>query len=376
MIDFKVLWRTQFSITCLILCVMACSLLTISSHSLDPLQYGAEEAPFFTSQTMAQFKWFALGLVVYFLSASFDYHRLREWAWLFYLVSIAMLIGVFFTAPIANVHRWYRVPGLGMSIQPSELAKITCVMAMAWYLERKNRGLEALFFCGLIAAIPFALILKQPDLGAALVIYPITLGMLYFADVHPRVIRLMGWTGLLALFFIMAIFLGFLSHEELRPWATQVFREYQYERLNPGGYHNVAGQIAVSLGSFWGQGWRQGVYSNQGWLPEPYTDSIFASFSEEFGLVGSLFLLGLYGAICWQTFEIAARTKDRFGQLLVAGLGLYLGIHVLVNISMMIGLFPITGVALPLMSYGGSASLFAFMALGIIQSVWARRFMF
>lgn len=355
---------------------MACSLLTISSHSFDALQYGAEDAPFLTSQTLAQLKWFALGLVVYFLSASFDYHRLRDFAWLLYLLSLVMLIGVFFTAPIANVHRWYRLPGIGMSIQPSELAKITCVMAMAWFLEQKAEGWKSLVFCALIALIPFVLILKQPDLGAALVIYPITLGMLYFAGVYPRMIRFLGWAGLLALGFIMAIFLGFLSHEEMRPWATKIFREYQYERLNPGGYHNLAGQIAVSLGSFWGQGWRQGVYSNQGWLPEPYTDSIFASFSEEFGLVGSLFLLGLYAGICWQAFEIASLTKDRFGQLLVAGLGLYLGIHVLVNISMMIGLFPITGVALPLMSYGGSASLFAFMALGLIQSVWARRFMF
>jgi rod shape determining protein RodA len=287
-----------------------------------------------------------------------------------------MLIGVFFTAPIANVHRWYRLPLIGMSLQPSELAKITCVMAMAWYLEQRAQGWKSLVFCGLIAFIPFVLILKQPDLGAALVIYPITLGMLYYAGVFPRMIRFLGWSGLLALGFIMAIFLGFLSHEEMRPWAIKIFREYQYERLNPGGYHNLAGRIAVSLGSIWGKGWRQGVYSNQGWLPEPYTDSIFASFSEEFGLVGSLFLLCLYGGLCWQSLAIASMTKDRFGQLLVVGLSLYLGIHVLVNTSMMIGLFPITGVALPLMSYGGSASLFAFMALGLIQSVWARRFMF
>jgi rod shape determining protein RodA len=379
MIDFKMIWRTHPIITLLIGCLMVASALTISSHSIAPSVSSYEEVSFFTAQTWAQCKWFCLSLIVYFLVACIDYHHLREWTWIFYSVAIAMLIGVFFTEPIANVHRWYRIPGLGMSLQPSEYAKIAMIISLSWYLERsKQSSAEAsvLFLSGIIALLPFALILKQPDLGSALVIYPIVMGMFYFGGVYPPAQRLMRWTGILALAGVLAIFLGLISHENLKPYALKFIREYQYDRLNPGGYHNLAGQTSIAIGSWWGKGWRQSSYSNQGFLPEPYTDSIFASFAEEFGLIGMIGLLFIYFSLFAYGFRVAYSTKDTFGQLLAAGLSLYLIMHAIINIAMMIGLFPITGVPLPLMSYGGSSSLSAAIALGIIQSIWARRFTF
>lgn len=337
------------------------------------------EAPFLTAQAWAQCKWFALSIGVYFFVACIDYHHLREWTWLIYLATVLMLIGVFFTPPIANVHRWYKVPFLGMSMQPSEYAKIAMVMALSWYLERsKNSSVDLLIavFSGIIALVPFILILKQPDLGSALVIYPIVMGMFFFGGVYPPIQKAMRWFGAGVLSLVLSIFLGLLSHEALRPWALMIFRDYQYDRLNPGGYHNLAGQTAVSLGSWWGKGWRQGTYSSQGWLPESYTDSVFASFGEEFGLVGMLAIIAIYFSLFAYGVKVASSTKDTFGQLLAAGLSLYLIMHAIINIGMMVGLFPITGVPLPLMSYGGSSSLSSAIALGIIQSIWARRFTF
>lgn len=377
MFDFKMIWRLHPIITWVMASLMILSLLIISSHSADPAQ-PLEEPIFLTYQTWAQAKWFGLAWPVYLLAACFDYHKLREWTWPVYFICLVMLVGVFFTDAIASVHRWYRVPFLGMSIQPTEPAQVAVIMAMSWYLERSkdHHSWRVALTAGLFALIPFILILKQPDLGSALVICPITMGIFYFADVHPPLRRWMARLGLGAFVLVVSIFIGILSHEALRPTALKVLHEYQYERLNPGGYHNMAGQTAVVMGGFFGRGWRQGVYSNQGWLPEPYTDSIFASLSEEFGALVALVVIAMYACISWHGFRVALSTKDLFGQLLATGLSLYLAVHAMINIAMMLGLLPITGVPLPMMSYGGSSSLVCAAILGILQSIWVRRFMF
>lgn len=379
--DWKMITRIHPTITWLMACLMILSLLAISAHSIDPSRIG-EEAAILTSQALAQAKWFGLCWIVYFLVAAFDYHKLREWTWPVYGVCLFMLVGVFFTEPIANVHRWYRLPFIGMSLQPSQCAQLAMIMALSWQLEKAqsetgNKGsfLKTLPIL-LIAFIPFLLILKQPDLGSALVIYPVLTGMLFVSGHSPLLLRLMLYSAAFGLCAVLLIFLGIVSHEALRPFALQVLHEYQYERLNPGGYHNIAGQIAIALGGFWGSGWRQGAYASQGWLPEAYTDSIFAAFGEQFGLVGNAAVMAIYTMLAWHGFRVAASTKDHFGQLLSTGLSLYLAVHVMINMAMMLGVIPITGVALPIMSYGGSSSLSAVVVLGILQSIWARRFMF
>ena len=180
-----------------------------------------------------QIQWCVIGWSVFIFFAGFDYNKIREWTWILYGLMILSLIGIFFADPIQRVQRWYRIPILGMSFQPSEYAKLIVVIALSWFLERRrsqSRAWNTAFFGGIIAGIPFLLILKQPDLGTALVLFPITLVMFYFGDLKPQVVRAMTWMASLALIFVALIFLEVIHHEQVRPYATLVLKDYQFDR--------------------------------------------------------------------------------------------------------------------------------------------------
>ncbi|MDF2549932.1 MAG: hypothetical protein K0S07_999 [Chlamydiales bacterium] len=370
--------RIDFRVIPLILALMSISLLIISSYSVPHVGEAADE-PFFTARTLAQLKWFVIGWGVFFLAASFDYNRLREWAWFLYVFALIALIGLFFTSSIQRVHRWYRLPLVNISLQPSELAKLIVVITLSWFLERASsrpHSLSRAFFGGLIVLIPFILILKQPDLGSALVLYPIALVMFYFGNVHPKVVQLMGWSALLALTFILSIFSQIVPIEKVRSFTSLFLKEYQMDRLDPTTHHNRASCTAISMGGVTGLGWRGSEFTARGWLPTPDTDSVFPSFGEEFGLVGLVALLALFYSLIFFSFQVTAVAKDEFGRLLSAGITVYLAMHIMINIGMMCGLLPITGVPLVLISYGGSSILSTMAALGLLQSIYSRRFMF
>lgn len=374
----RYLRRIDFRMLLIIACLMVISLLVISSYTLDPTTDHTEEA-FLTPVTKSQIQWFFIGTLVYFFFAGLDYNKLREMTWLLYTLMILSLAGLFFTEAIQNVHRWYRIPFLGSSFQPSECAKFIVVITLSWFLEKHRSSSDTwqtAFYAGLIVGIPFLLILKQPDLGTALVLFPITLVMFYFGGIHPLVIKMMSILGGLVLILVAIIFLSILPHETIRPYATKVLKEYQFDRLNPATHHQKSSATAIALGSITGTGWRKSEYSGRGWLPAPYTDSVFPGFGEEFGFLGLLFLLGLYYALIYFSFQVTVVAKDPFGRLLSAGVAVYLAMHVLVNVGMMCGFLPITGVPLVLVTYGGSSVLTTMMALGILQSIYCRRFMF
>lgn len=374
----RYLTRIDFRMLAIIICLMVVSLLVVSSYTLNPSIDHTEEV-FFTPLTRTQTQWFVIGMFVYFFFAGLDYNKLREWTWLLYGLMILSLVGLFFTESIQNVHRWYRIPFINASFQPSECAKFIVVIALSWFLE-KHRAHAASWrtacYAALIVGIPFLLILKQPDLGTALVLFPITLVMFYFGGIHPLIVKVMSITGGLALVLVAVIFLGILPHESIRPYATKVLKDYQFDRLNPATHHQKAASTAISLGHLTGTGWRKSEYTGRGWLPAPYTDSVFPAFGEEFGFIGLVFLLGLYYALIYFSFQVTAVAKDPFGRLLAAGVAVYLAMHILVNIGMMCGFLPITGVPLILVTYGGSSILSTMMALGILQSIYCRRFMF
>ena len=292
---------------------------------------------------------------------------------------ILSLIGLFFTDSIARVNRWYRVPFLNISFQPSEYAKLIVVISLSWFLERTksdSRSFKTAFFSMIIVGIPFLLILKQPDLGTALVLFPITLVMFYFGDIHPWIIKGMTLMATCILIVVALIFLGVVSHEELRPYATKFLKDYQFDRLDPHTPHQKSAAIAIAVGGLTGTGWRKSEYTSGGWLPAAYTDSVFPAFGEEFGFVGLLIMLALFYALIYFSFQVSVVAKDPFGRLLSAGVTVYLAMHILVNIGMMVGFLPITGVPLVLVTYGGSSTLSTMMALGILQSIYSRRFMF
>lgn len=378
MLNYQALTRIDFRMIPIILALMGISLLVISAYTGSMTPDGADDT-FFTPIAKTQIRWFLIGWAVFFFFAAFDYNKLREMTWILYAVMIVSLVGLFFTGSIVGVNRWYRVPFLNFSAQPSELAKLVVVISLSWYLERKKNeaySWQTVFGAALIVGIPFLLILKQPDLGTALVLFPITLVMFYFGDVNPLVVRMMAWTGGLILLFVALIFLGAIPHESLRPYATLFLKNYQFDRLDPNTHHQNAAATAIAIGGMFGTGWRKSEFTAGGWLPAPYTDSVFPAFGEEFGFVGLLFLLALYYALIYFCFQVTAVAKDHFGRLLSAGVAVYLAMHILLNIGMMCGLMPITGVPLILVTYGGSSILLTMTALGILQSIYSRRFMF
>ncbi|MBS4168230.1 FtsW/RodA/SpoVE family cell cycle protein [Parachlamydia sp. AcF125] len=376
--NYHYLTRMDFRIIPVILSLMFVSILIISSYSLSGPPDAADE-PFFTPVVANQLQRFLLGWGIYLFFAGFDYNKLREWAWILYGSMLVALFGLFFTDSIQQVHRWYRLPIINAAFQPSECAKLVVVIALSWFLERKSHQSSTwnTAFGGLlIVGIPFFLILKQPDLGTALVLYPITLVMFYFGNIQPWVIRIMTWGGALMLSIVALIFLEIVPHESVRSYATLVMKEYQFNRLDPRTHHQRASATAIALGGLTGTGWRNSDYTRGGWLPFPYTDSVFPSFGEEFGFIGLVILIALFYALIYLSFQTTAVAKDPFGRLLSAGITVYLAIHILINIGMMSGFLPITGVPLILVSYGGSSILSTMAALGILQSIYSRRFMF
>lgn len=316
---------------------------------------------------------------MFFIAAAFDYTKLRGWALILYILSIIALIGLFFTDSIQRVHRWYKIPLLNFNVQPSECAKLSLVIFMSWFLEKRaqvSKSIPTAIIALIIVGIPFLLILKQPDLGTALVLCPIVLVMFYFGNVNQVLLRALTALSLIALLFVTLIFSGLLPYEKVKPYARVVLKEYQFERLNPNTHHQKASASAIAIGGVSGVGWRSGEYTRGGSLPAAYTDSIFPAFGEEFGFIGLLFALLLFYSLVYCSFQVTAVAKDPFGRLLGAGISVYLAIHVLINIGMMCGLLPITGVPLVLLSYGGSSIMATMLSLGILQSIYSRRFMF
>ena len=376
--SYRYLPLIDFRVIPIILGLMLMSLLIVSSYSVE-LPHDSMDESFFTPLAKQQLKWFGIGFIVYGVVAGFDYNKLREWTWLLYGMIILLLVGLFFTDAIQRVNRWYKIPFLNANFQPSECAKLVVVITLSWFLER-NKSMasswKTAFLGGLIAGIPFILILKQPDLGTALVLFPITLVMFYFGEVRPIVVKFMTGILVFMLVIVAAIFLNIVSHEEVRPYATKFLKDYQFDRLDPNTHHQKAAATAIALGGLLGQGWRSGQFTGGGWLPASYTDSVFPAFGEEYGFFGLVLMLVLFYALIYFSFQVTAVASNQFGRLLSSGISVYLAMHILVNIGMMIGFLPITGVPLVLVTYGGSSILSTMIALGLLQSIYSRRFRF
>lgn len=373
--NHKLLWRVDYRLLLILLSLMGVSLLAISSTTTEMTEI--EWGSFFTPQVKKQLQFFLVGWGAFFFLSAMDYNRLREWTWLLYGLTLLLLIGLFFAPAVQNVHRWYRIGGV--AFQPSELAKLVVVMALSWFLDRlghRAREPKVALAAFAIFLIPFLLILKQPDLGTALVLVPIALVIFYFGGMKKRIVSTIAAFMCVGFASVSLFFLGVVDHEALRPHATKFIKEYQYERLNPNTYHQKAAETAIALGGFKGAGWQKSEYTKRQYLPAAHTDSVFPAFAEEFGFVGVVFLLGIFYGLIYVSFQVSIVAKDRFGRLLAAGIAIYLAMHILINLGMMCGFLPITGVPLLLVSYGGSSILATMSALGILQSIYSRRFTF
>lgn len=358
--------------------LMGISLLVISSTTCLGGDLNVDEA-FLTPFVKNQLFWFGMGWVLYFCFAALDYRVFKRWAWWLYAFVLCALLGLFFAPAVHNCHRWYPLPGTGILLQPSELAKLAVIALLGLFLESHSHEMQRRSVAAKalgIVLVPFVLILKQPDLGTALVFYPIVLVLFYLAGMRRSIVRMMVGFKIAGLIVASLFFLDILPHEELKPYMTRFLKEYQYERLSADSYHQRAAQTAIALGGWSGTGWRQSEFTGHKWLPAAHTDSVFAAFSEEFGLLGVFLLLLFFFALIYRTFQVAMRAKDPFGRLLAAGIATNLAMHMLVNMGMMCGFLPITGIPLLLISYGGSSVLSTMMSLGVLQSIKSRRFVF
>ncbi len=355
--------------------LMLLSLVVISSSTIQH-----ENSPgFFSYAVQSQLRSYMVGWVCYLLLGWIDYRTIKNLAPLLYLITLLLLVGLFFTAPIQNVHRWFRLPLIPFAFQPSEFLKVILILTLSWFFEDKyttSNRLSVTLQALILVFIPFILVYKQPDLGTALILLPLSYTIFVYARANSKIIRYMTWTGGIICILITSIFSGLIPYEEVKKPLLTVLKPYQIERLNPNTYHQKAGQTAIALGGVSGSGFGKSQFTGQEWLPFAHTDSIFPAFTEEFGLIGAAFLFALFFSLIYLCLKIAEDSQDRFARLFAISSACYIAVHVFVNVSMMAGVLPITGVPLILMTYGGSSVVATMMLLGILQSITIRRFRF
>jgi len=313
---------------------------------------------------LRQLAWVVVGLVLMMAAMSRDSRRLANPRLLFPALGLqlVLLVLVLFRSPSHHAHRWFRLGAVGF--QPSEFSKIVLVIFLAYFLaERKgavNDWKHTLLPIGLVTGSTVWLVLKEPDLGTPLVIGLVVAAMLLATGLRWSYFAL----GAVAL----APVVGFLIY--LTPYRLKRFEAFLNPWVDPlgKGFQIIQSYIAVGTGGIDGVGLMEGK-QKLFYLPEPHTDFIFAVISEELGFIGALFVLGLFGVILWRGLRAAAVCSNHFGRLLAIGLTVLIVGQALVNISVVLGLLPTKGIALPLVSYGGSSVLTSMLAVGILLNI-------
>ena len=316
-----------------------------------------------------------LAAAVLFVVAQVPPQRLMTLAVPMYVLGVALLLAVeLFGIEKKGAQRWVNV---GVVIQPSELMKVAMPLMLAWWFQRREGLLKPLDFAvaAVLLAIPAALILKQPDLGTALLVMASGLAVIFFAGLSWKLIIppvLLAGVGIIVLIM--------MEPEWCQPGVDwQVLHEYQRQRvctlLDPAkdplgkGFHIIQGMIAIGSGGVWGKGFMQGTQTHLEFIPERTTDFIYAAFSEEFGLVGTLGLMLAFIFLIVRGLTIALEAPTLFSRLLAGAMTLNIFVYAFVNMGMVSGILPVVGVPLPFVSYGGTAMVTLGVVLGILMSI-------
>lgn len=353
--------------------IIALGLVTIASATQVTSAPGEGSFGFVYKQLLG----IAVGTAAFSFFLLWRYEELTRYAKVLYGANLAMLLAVLLIGHSAGgAQRWVQIgPFL---FQPSEFAKLVVIIGLAVFLSQREGRLDrfqdllpALAYVG----VPTLLILAQPDLGTALVFVAITVGMLYVAGARPLLL------GTLTLGGLGSMVTWIWAHLNHGIWIP--LKDYQLDRLTifldpwsdwqGAGYHMIQSQIAIGAGGLWGRGLFNGSQNQLHFLPEQHTDFIFSVLAEELGLIGVVFLLGIFFILVYRGLRIAAQAKDLFGTLLAAGIVSMLTFHVLTNVGMTAGIMPVTGLPLPLFSYGPSSMITNLAALGLLCNVWLRR---
>jgi rod shape determining protein RodA len=321
---------------------------------------------------LKQIFWLLIGLAVMVAIAFTEYRFYSDFAYIVYTVAFFFLLMVMGYGIITSgAQRWIKIGSI--SFQPSEFVKISLILALAKFFQRlparEGYSLKDLPLPFLLLLLPMGLILKQPDLGTSIILLLVFFSILIFVKIR--------WTSLLTIGLVGAAIL---------PLSWSFLKEYQKRRIitffNPeldplgAGYHIIQSKIAVGSGGIIGKGLMKGTQCRLGFLPEQQTDFIFSALGEEWGLIGSLIIVGLYFILILWGLRIAVQSKDRFGAILSFGVVAMLFWHIFINIGMVLGMMPVVGIPLPLISYGGSFLLSTFIGIGLLLNVSMRRFLF
>ncbi|MDO8524911.1 MAG: rod shape-determining protein RodA [Candidatus Omnitrophota bacterium] len=315
-----------------------------------------------------QLSWMGIGIALLVLAISISYQRFIDIAYIIYGLNIILLVLVLILGHIRlGAQRWFSIAGF--AFQPSEFIKLSLILALSNYTAAKKDSMSEfrnLIVPSILLIIPFALVLLQPDLGTALLLVPIFFSVMVVSGARLKYLGIMILAGLAGL----PVFWHFL-------------RDYQRQRLlvfvNPNidplgaGYTIIQSKIAVGSGGLWGKGWMNGTQNQLNFLPERHTDFIFSVIGEEWGFLGALALVLMYFFIVRRAFNISALTSDLYGKTIASGIGVMIGLQVVINIAMTIGLMPVVGIPLPLVSYGGSSLIATVVAIGLLINVGIRR---
>jgi rod shape determining protein RodA len=326
----------------------------------------------FASFGSKQMLFIGTGVIGMFIFAKIDYHRLLDWApWAYGVFLVALAAVKLVGHKVLGARRWI---GVGpVQFQPSEWVKLVLVLVMARYfanLGGRNLTWREIFKAFALVGVPMILVLIQPDMGTTLTYAPILIAGLFLGGINLR--------QSLILLAVGAVLVGgvWSSGKLLKPYQKARLTAFVNPQNDPrgSGYQVLQSEIAVGSGGIWGKGMEKGTQTQGYFLPIPYTDFIFAAFSEEHGFVGAFFILLLYFLILMRLIQNAQTAADLPGSLIIMGIVAVLTFQIAVNVGMVIGLMPVTGIPLPLMSYGGSSVLFTFLALGVAMNVRMRRF--
>ena len=331
--------------------------------------YSATAHTALAGQVRRQVCWVLLGTFLAIVVSRLDYHRIIELIPWIYGACMLALAGLLVLGPtIAGAKRW--IPVGGLTFQVSEIAKLVIILTVAAYFaDRQGKFVTWRDYLklGALVGLPAVLVAMEPDLGTALTFFPIVAAGFFLAGIRPRQVAVLALLGAMML-----------------PVGWHFMKPYQRERLvsyvhplkdtQGSSYQGIQAKIAIGSGGFWGKGFASGTQSRLGFVPVSHADFIFAAFAEEQGFVGTLIVLLLYLALLLRLLDGAQMAVDRAGSYLLVGFAAVLFFQVAVNVGMMIGFFPITGIPLPLMSQGGSSAMFTFLGLGLAMSVSMRRF--
>lgn len=344
--------------------------ITLVLSAVGTLQiYSTTRGTVWAAAWWKQALWVAAGLLLMWVLASIDYHTLVGHAYVYYVLALVGLVLVLLVGrTVSGGQRWL---GFGpLYLQVSEFVKIVILLVVARYLaELKTERPEVrdLVRLGALIGVPVALVMKQPDLGTALTYLPILAVGVFLAGLRWKYVAVMMLAAVLLL-----------------PLGWLILQDYQKARLvsfldpardpRGSGYQTIQSKIAVGSGGMWGKGVARGSQTQLRFLPVPHTDFVFSAFAEEHGFVGVVVVLGLYFVLLMQILQNAQTAPDRAGVFICMGVCALLLFHVLVNIGMVVGRMPVTGIPLPLMSYGGSNIWSTFLMLGLVHNVRLRRF--